>query len=154
MPLFLSETLIITIPSRLPSWMNIDSPPRYTEIIFFSWIKKPQQTYSESIKELREQMTLWTENIDPSEVNWVELLLRYRFDSQLSDELNLFILDKRASTLQECFALADEYNLHRRLVLRTRINSNPNMKPRDTEHRPPAPRPYHPHHPYIDPVLG
>ncbi|OOZ38955.1 hypothetical protein, partial [Solemya elarraichensis gill symbiont] len=40
---------------------------------FFSWVKKPQQTYSEFIKELREQMTLWTENNDPSEVNWVEL---------------------------------------------------------------------------------
>ena len=103
---------------------------------FFSWIKRPHQTYSEYIKELREQLALWTAGCDPNTIDWPELLLKFRFDSQLPEDLSLFILDKKAATLNDCVSLADEYMLNRKMLSKTRPDPTDKMTRRPNH--PPA----------------
>ena len=90
---------------------------------FFGWVKRHNQSYVEYVKELSEQLDLWTAREDPSSVDWRDLLLKYRFESQLSEELSLYILDKQVTDLKTCITLADEYALHRRMLPKSRVNS-------------------------------
>ena len=66
---------------------------------FFSWSRKSNQTYAEFMKELDEQLSLWSSAHGDTTIDWRDLLLRYRFESQLSEELNLYILDKKVNSL-------------------------------------------------------
>lgn len=86
---------------------------------FFQWSKRPSQTYKEYIKILKEQMDAWVGETDHSRVDWPELLLKYRLESQLTDELCLFLLDKNVSSVEECAEMADAFTLNRKIVSKT-----------------------------------
>ena len=101
---------------------------------FFTWVKRPGQTYAEYVKSLKEQLDLWVNDGDTQNINWPELLLRYRFESQLSDELNLYILDKKASDFQECITLADEFTLNRKLLPKSRSGQASDNRPSKRSH--------------------
>ena len=96
---------------------------------FFSWSKKPNHTYKEYVKVLTEQLTLWTEGQQFNAVNWPEKLLRFRLDSQFPEELNLFLLDKEAKTIDQVAELADGYVLNRKIV--TKVNDSSHVRNRD-----------------------
>ena len=78
---------------------------------FFAWTKRNYQTYTEYIHSLREQLTQWVQSAVPrgESVNWEELLLRYRLDTQAPDELRLLMLDLKIQNIDEACRLADEF---------------------------------------------
>ena len=89
---------------------------------FFQWIKRNNETYAEFMARLREQLRLWVSNDSPEEgsPDYEELLLRYRLDQTLPEDLNMFVIDKEGKTVQECVALADRFVVSHQVLTKTR----------------------------------
>ena len=83
---------------------------------FFQWSKRPTQTYKQFMKSLRDELTAWVGTSNFAEVDWPEVLLKYRLDQQLNDEISLFLLDKNVTSCDEAADLADAYILNRKIV--------------------------------------
>jgi transposase InsO family protein len=94
---------------------------------FFTWSKKPQQTYADFIQVLTEQLDLWVNNSvkEEEDPDYRELLLRYRLDSVLPEELNLFLTDKQTDSVDSCVEFADNYVVNRQIFTKTNKGGSP-----------------------------
>ena len=89
---------------------------------FFNWTKRDRQTYGEFLKSIEEQMKMWLHCVVPEgeEPDWRALLLRYRLDQVLPEEIHLHLVDREIKGVEECAAIADAYVLNRRVLHRAK----------------------------------
>jgi hypothetical protein len=90
---------------------------------FFTWSKRDRQSYGEYVENLEEQFRMWVRSSleldgeqEPTYQDLKRLLLRYRLDQALPEELNLFLIDHKVDDVDECADLADEFMLSRRVL--------------------------------------
>jgi hypothetical protein len=97
---------------------------------FFTWEKASHHTYAEYIQLLIEQLDLWVGNMTKQgeEPDYKELLLRYRLDTALPEELNLFLTDKQADSVADCVEFADNYVVNRKVFSKTKTGGNSNQQ--------------------------
>ena len=89
---------------------------------FFHWTKRERQTYGEFLRDIEEQLKMWLHCVVPEgeEADWRSLLLQYRLDQVLPDEIHLHLVDGKVKGVEECAAIADQYVLSRRVLQRTK----------------------------------
>jgi hypothetical protein len=103
---------------------------------FFNWTRKDRQSYAEYMEDLNEQFRMWMQcslgkDADQPTFDDVKmLLLRYRLDQALPEDLNLYLIDRKIGDVLECADLADEYELSRRV-----LQQNKKRQDRGTDHQ-------------------
>ena len=87
---------------------------------FFNWAKREPQTHLEYVQDLKEQLHMWIRSGGTGDetIDWEDLLLRYRLDLALSEEVQLQLLDKGKTSwkVEECARFADDYAVNRKVV--------------------------------------
>lgn len=87
---------------------------------FFTWDKKDNDTFAEYIEDLKDQLDLWIRgSVGEEEPDWPDLLLRYRLDQVLPEEIQVLLLGQHPRNVRECAAYADRHVVNRRVVQKT-----------------------------------
>ena len=88
---------------------------------FFQW-KKRGASFADFLNEIEEQLDLWLHCVVPEkeEPNWRELLLRYRLEQQLPEDVAIHLAERKVPSAAEFAELADEFVTHRRIAAKVR----------------------------------
>lgn len=57
---------------------------------------------------------------DGEDPDWKSLLLRFRLDQVLPEEISLHLIDQGIQDVEQCASLADEFTLNQRLLKKGR----------------------------------
>lgn len=97
---------------------------------FFTWDKKGSQTYVEHLESLQAQMDAWIRGLGLKDdnINWRDLLLRYRMDQCLPEEIQVLLLGKGNLSAKACAEFADEHVVNQRVVRKVTKNSSDNRQ--------------------------
>lgn len=78
---------------------------------FFQWEKRDDQSYRQFLKKIEEQLHMWIHCVVQPEENpdWEELLLIYRLEQELNDEVRVFMQTQKPQNAEEFVRLADDF---------------------------------------------
>ena len=105
---------------------------------FFTWEKRDAHTFSEYMENLQDQLDLWIRgSVGEDTPDWPDLLLRYRLDQALPEEVQVLLLGQGPRTARECATYADDHVTNQRVVQKSAPKKDRNSSRPETA-RPPA----------------
>jgi hypothetical protein len=89
---------------------------------FFGWVKRDRETYLEFLTNLQDQMKMWMQGAmpDEKEPDLKTLLLQYRLDQNMPEEIRVHLMDKGTRDPTTYASLADDFVFGKQAVLKTK----------------------------------